>query len=79
MLSLALWLSAARSLGQHTYDSDAEGDTGGGGSDDATGLAVRDEAGTEGEGSGKAGRGQAALDPETVFMQVRAASQDSLC
>jgi hypothetical protein len=59
-------------LSEHVYDSDAEGDAAGGASDDATGAGAAGRAADEaGERSGGAGRGTAALDPETVFMQVR--------
>lgn len=53
------------------YDSDAENDAAGGASDDAAGPGTaRGAADEPGERSGGAGRGGAALDPETVFMQV---------
>jgi hypothetical protein len=59
-------------LSEHVYDSDAEGDAAGGASDDATGAGQAGRAADEpGDRGGGAGRGQAVLDPETVFMQVR--------
>uniref|UniRef100_A0A383VLX2 Translation initiation factor eIF2B subunit epsilon n=1 Tax=Tetradesmus obliquus TaxID=3088 RepID=A0A383VLX2_TETOB len=57
-------------LAEHVYDSDAENDAAGGASDDAAGPGTaRGAADEPGERSGGAGRGGAALDPETVFMQ----------
>eukprot|EP00878_Enallax_costatus_P028251 GHUV01030497.1.p1 GENE.GHUV01030497.1~~GHUV01030497.1.p1 ORF type:complete len:151 (-),score=34.65 GHUV01030497.1:26-478(-) len=62
-------LSQSRRLIEHAYDSDTEGDSGGGGaSDDGTTADTHQQAEGATKSRGSASKASA-LDPETVFMQ----------